>query len=435
MPGRTRWSRISASELSSLGIHRTRISSVVYETRLLHKRSPCWIFSEIFAHRAYCKGWKVSLGGAGVRPDEIARLKRIRLFAGLSSQDLETVAARGKQRNLAKNTVFIDLGDKSTNLYLILSGKVKVFVPDGQGNEQVLSIRGPGEHLGELALLTDAVRTASAVTMEDTDLLVLSRRDFVDCLTACPQISLNLDNSLEERALAPDIGEKLAGRCRAWSRFRNSGLPLVVLIEGCTGTGKSTVASELALRLDIARVTSTDILRDVVRLFVPEQQAPELHVSSYDAWRVAGHNIDDGRQDHLRLTDGFRAQSDRLVPTIDAVIERSVKEQASIIIEGIHVHPEYASRIEREDAVVIPLVLINPSQQSLKRHFLRRGEFAPSRGAAKYLENFSAIWNIQKYLISEAKRFGVPCIANADLEETIRRVFSVISDRLEKKFT
>ena len=181
-----------------------------------------------------------------MRPDEFTRLKRIRLFSGLSSQDLEAVAARGKQRALAANTVFINRGAESTSLYLILSGKVKVFLSDARGNEQVLSMRGPGEHLGELALLTDSIRTASAVTLEDTNLLVLSRRDFVDCLAACPQISLNLDNSLEERALTPDIGEKLAGQCRAWSRFRNSGLPLIVLIEGCTGTGKSTVASELA---------------------------------------------------------------------------------------------------------------------------------------------------------------------------------------------
>jgi len=190
----------------------------------------------------------------------------------------------------------------------------------------------------------------------------------------------------------------------------------------------------LALRLDIARVTSTDILRDVVRLFIPEQQAPELHVSSYDAWRVSERGIDDDRHDHLCLTDGFSAQSERLIPAIDAVIERSVKEQASIIIEGIHVQPKYASRIDREDAVVVPLVLTNPLQENLKRHFLRRGEAAPSRGAAKYLENFPAIWDIQKYLISEAQSCGVPCIANTDLDETIRRVFSVISARLEERF-
>lgn len=50
---------------------------------------------------------------------------------------------------------------------------------------------------GEIALLTDAVRTASAATLEDTALLVLSRRAFVECLSDYPQIALNLDTSLE----------------------------------------------------------------------------------------------------------------------------------------------------------------------------------------------------------------------------------------------
>ena len=219
------------------------------------------------------------------------RLKRIRLFAGLSLRELEIVAGRGTVRSLRRDTVFIECGDASSSLYLILSGSVKVYGPDGNGGERVLGVRGPGEHLGELALLTDAVRTASVVTLEETELLVLSRRSFVQCLADFPQIGLNLDASLEQRALAVDIGSKAAGRYRAWSNLRNSRLPLIVLIGGCTGTGKSTVAAELALRLDIGRTQSTDILRDVVRLFVSDSSAPELHVSTYPIFVTVICNI------------------------------------------------------------------------------------------------------------------------------------------------
>lgn len=367
-------------------------------------------------------------------PEDFKRLKHVRLFAGLSAQELETVAARGTVRNVRRNTVFIERGDTSTTLYLILSGKVKVYMLDGQRNEQVLRVQGPGEHLGELALLTDAVRTASAATLEASDLLVLSRREFVECLSDCPQIALNLDTSLEERALSPDIGEKVAAQYRAWSRFRRSGLPMIVLVGGCSGTGKTTVAAELALRLDIGRTQSTDILRDVVRLFVPEQFAPELHVSSYDAWRVLHCSVVNDRNQSSQLIAGFRAQSDKLAATIDAVIKRSVKERASIIIEGSHIHPDYHRRVIREEAVVIPLLLTNPSTEKLKQHFLRRGEVAPSRGATRYLENFSAIWQIQDYLVGEAQRYGVPFIVNTDLDDTLRTVIGVITERLEERF-
>ncbi len=365
---------------------------------------------------------------------DFGRLKSARLFTGLSVPELQTIAARGAVRNLRKNTVFIEHGDTSSTLYVILSGKAKVYLLDSQGNEQLLGIHGPGDHLGELALLTDAVRTASAATLEDGNLLVLSRRAFVACLSDFPQIALNLDNSLEERALSPDIGEEVAAQYRAWSRFRHSGLPMIVLVGGCTGTGKSTIAAELALRLDIGRTQSTDILRDIVRLFVLEQFAPELHVSSYDAWRALHYRDVDERNQESHLIEGFRAQSDKLAATINAVIKRSVKERASIIIEGIHIHPEYQRRAIQKEAVVIPLLLTNPASEKLKQQFLRRGEAAPSRGATPYLENFSAIWQIQDYLVGEAQRCAVPVIPNTDLDDTIGRVIGVITARLVERF-
>lgn len=367
-------------------------------------------------------------------PENFKRLKRARLFARLSDQELETVAASGTVRSLRSNTVFMERGDTSANLYLILAGKVKVYTRNDSDEEEVLTIHGPGSHLGELALLTDAVRTASAATLEDSELLVLSRRTFVERLSDCPQIALNLDHSLEQWALTPDIGEKVAAQYRAWSRFRRSGLPMIVLVGGCTGTGKSTVAAELALRLDIGRIQSTDILRDVVRLFVPEQFAPELHVSSYDAWRVQQCHDKNNSDQGSRLIAGYRAQCEKLAATIDAVIERSVKERASILIEGIHIHPEYHRRVIEKGAVVIPLLLVNSSAEKLKQHFHRRGEVAPSRGATRYLENFSAIWQIQGHLIEEARRCEVPYLPNTDLDDTLRKVIDVITERLVERF-
>jgi 2-phosphoglycerate kinase len=361
---------------------------------------------------------------------EGSSLRGFRLFAGLSGQELDAIARRGAMQRMSRNTVFIQKGEVSSRLYLILSGTVKVYTSSPDGEEKVLNVQGPGEHLGELALLGDSVRTASAVTLEDSTFLVFSRRAFMECLGENPQIALNLDHPRLVRTMESDLGSAAAERYRAWSTFRRSGVPLILLIGGCTGTGKSTVAAELSLRLDIGRTQSTDILREVMRLFVSEQSAPELHASTYAAWRARHPRGGTDACEGSPLIDGFRAQAGRLAGAIDGVIDRSVEERASTIIEGIHVHPAYHEHLAYHDAVLVPILLTIPSQDELKRHFARRGEQAPARGASRYLENFESIWRLQAHLMEEAARCDVPVIPNIQLDKTVRQVMEVITDVL-----
>lgn len=357
-------------------------------------------------------------------------LAGIHLFQGLSPQELDTIAQRGTTRTLPANTVFIHEGEESSQLYLILSGVVKVYRSDAPGREEALSHLGPGEHLGELALLGDSVRTASAMTLETSRFLVLSRRAFLESLGEHPQIAMNLDDTRLVRTIASHLGRAAAERYQAWSSFRRSGLPLILLIGGCTGTGKSTVAAELSLRLDIGRTQSTDILREVMRIFVSQETSPELHASTFAVRLTHRAAIRPVAGAGSLLVDGFRAQADVLAVAIDGVIDRSVKERASTIIEGIHVHPAYQERAKRRDALVVPILLTTPSERELKKHFARRGQQAPSRGAESYLENFEAIWRLQNHFVEEAERLRVPVIPNIALDRTVRQVVEAITDTL-----
>ena len=77
-------------------------------------------------------------------PEDFKRLTQVRLFAGLSSRELESIAARATVRNLRGNTVFMERGDSSASLYLLLSGRVRVYVRDDRGQEQELVRYGRG---------------------------------------------------------------------------------------------------------------------------------------------------------------------------------------------------------------------------------------------------------------------------------------------------
>jgi CRP/FNR family cyclic AMP-dependent transcriptional regulator len=102
-------------------------------------------------------------------------------------------------RKYPKNVVLITEGDRSDSFYVILSGKVKVFLSDEHGKEVQLNTQGPGEYFGELALIDQAPRSASVMTLEPSQLAVVSRENFQRCLAENPDIAVELISFLVNR--------------------------------------------------------------------------------------------------------------------------------------------------------------------------------------------------------------------------------------------
>ena len=126
-------------------------------------------------------------------------LRNVSLFADLSDDDIDTISTLTATRTFPKNTIIISEGDHSDSLYAILSGKVKVFLSDDEGKEIILNIQGPGEYFGELALLDDAPRSASVMTLEESRMAVISKQAFDDCLSKNPELSLRVIRGLSAR--------------------------------------------------------------------------------------------------------------------------------------------------------------------------------------------------------------------------------------------
>lgn len=109
---------------------------------------------------------------------------------------LEKVAVRKK---FAKNTILFSKGDESDSLYIVSSGKVKAIIHDEHGREVVLSVIGPGEYFGEMAAIDGAPRSATVVTKEPAEILVIHREDFGKLLTSNPTLMFDLLKVLLER--------------------------------------------------------------------------------------------------------------------------------------------------------------------------------------------------------------------------------------------
>jgi len=126
-------------------------------------------------------------------------LNSISLFADLSDKDMEAINRLAVTRKFSKNTLIMCEGDKSDSLYVILSGKVKVFLSDEEGKEVTLNTQGHGEYFGELALLDSAPRSASVVTTEDSKMAVISKAAFEECMKNNPGIPLTISRNLAKR--------------------------------------------------------------------------------------------------------------------------------------------------------------------------------------------------------------------------------------------
>ena len=120
-------------------------------------------------------------------------------FPQLSRDDIRFISDYGVTRQYPKHSIVIHEGDDGDSLWVILEGKVKIFVSDEHGKEVILNIQGPFEYFGELALIDQAPRSASVMTTEPTRLALVSRSDFRSCLIDEPAIALKLISSLTQR--------------------------------------------------------------------------------------------------------------------------------------------------------------------------------------------------------------------------------------------
>ena len=125
-------------------------------------------------------------------------LKNIPLFSCLNDQELADIEKVAIKKTFPKNTILLSEGDTTDALYVICDGKVKVTIDDNEGKEVILSMIGAGEYFGEMSLLDDEPRSASVTTKETTQLLIISKNDFMDFFSSNP-IALNLLKDLIKR--------------------------------------------------------------------------------------------------------------------------------------------------------------------------------------------------------------------------------------------
>jgi len=240
-------------------------------------------------------------------------------------------------------------------------------------------------------------------------------------------ISLERLEELAQRALGEADGRSAMRRLRRFQDLYELDLPIILLIGGATGTGKSTVATDVAYRLGITRVTSTDFVRQTMRAFFSREFMPAIHHSSFDAGRAIADDDADGSD---AVLDGFLEQTRDVLVGVTAAIDRALQEGWSMVLEGVHLVPGMLPPIE--NALVVQCVLaINDTEAHASHFWIRDSDSEGVRPYEKYLDSFDDIRLVQAYIMGRARKHEVPVIENGNIEDAIGEVMELVLSATE----
>jgi len=235
------------------------------------------------------------------------------------------------------------------------------------------------------------------------------------------QVDLQRLEQLAVDVLGPGEGEQAARRLRRYRELQELDLPIVLLVGGATGTGKSTVATEVAHRLGVTRVTSTDFIRQTMRAFFSREFMPSIHYSSFDA----GAAVPDSETGDPTLL-GFLEQTHNVLVGARAAIERALEEDWSMVLEGVHLVPGMIPA-QIEGALVVHCILAIEDETHHASHFLIRDAASSGvRPMDKYVDALPEIRKIQRYIVERARRNDVPVIENTSLDAAIGSVMELV---------
>ncbi|KAF0935435.1 hypothetical protein E2562_032685 [Oryza meyeriana var. granulata] len=294
--------------------------------------------------------------------------------------------------------------------------------------------------------------------------IVVSREKFLSVV--CDALS-------SYKYVGPNQKADLLLACRIKERKES----VTILLCGTSGCGKSTLSSLLGSRLGITTVVSTDSIRHMMRGFTDEKQNPLLYASTYHAGEcldpvavaqakakrkakkldiISHPNTNEGRDDtsddkahhgsselpprteligsKQMAIEGFKAQSEMVIDSLDRLITSWEEQKESVIVEGVHLSLNFVMGLMKKHPSIIPFMVYIANEEKHMERFAVRAKYMtldPAKNRyIKYIRNIRAI---QDYLCNRADKHLVPKINNTNVDQSVAAIHATVFSCLHRR--
>ena len=216
-------------------------------------------------------------------------LQSIPLFSELKEEDLRDIDKISVRQTYKKDNMVLIEEEVGSTMFIILNGRVKISRISDEGREVILSILVDGDFFGEMSILDGQTRSANAVTLEDTEMLIIRRENFLRMLYDYPQISINLLKELAHRLRRSDSQIKSLSLQNALGRVASTLLRIAddsgIIKQGIVEIPHLPPQQDLANMAGTSRETISRVIKSLGQLGYVKKQGSKLLILDYDRFR------------------------------------------------------------------------------------------------------------------------------------------------------
>ena len=215
-------------------------------------------------------------------------LRALPIFETLDDECLRPLMQVAMLRSIPRHTVVLNAGDSTDNIYFVLSGALKVQVSDEDGREVILSKLGPGELFGEMGVLDDHPRSATVLAVESSQVVVMGKADFKQCLVDNPDVSLFIMRNLTKRLRMADRNIESLALLDVYGRVARLLLESADDVDGRKVVTQKLTKQDIGKMIGASREMVSRVMRDLSAQGLIEERDGQLILLDPEAFRRHG---------------------------------------------------------------------------------------------------------------------------------------------------